>query len=78
MLVKQTKKMFRSCAAYGCTNKWKADSEIRFYKIPKDNDLQQKWLNNIRRERKLPKDENFNICSSHFEERGFQRDLKVC
>ena len=67
-----------SCAAYGCTNKWKADYEIRFYKIPKDNDLRQKWLNNIRREGKLPKDENFYICSIHFEESCFQWDLKVC
>ena len=46
--------MVCSCAAYGCTNKWKADSKIRFHKIPKDNDLQQKWLNNIR-QGELPK-----------------------
>ena len=77
MLINQ-KKMVGSCAAHGCTNKWKADSEIRFYKIPKDNDLGQKWLNNIRREEKLPKDENFYICLIHFEESCFQRDLKVC
>ena len=58
--------------------KWKADSEIWFYKIPKDYDLWQKWLNNIRRERKIPKDQNFYVCSIHFEESGFERDLKVC
>ena len=65
------------CTASGCTNKRKADSEIRFYKIPKDNDLRQKWLNNIREE-ELPKDENFCICSIHFEESFFIQDLKVC
>ena len=64
VLVKQTKTMVRSCAAYGCTNKWKTDSEIKFYKIPKDNDLGQKWLNNIRRDGKLPKDENFYIVTT--------------
>ena len=76
MLVKQTKTMVRSCAAYGCTNKWKTDSEIKFYKIPKDNDLGQKWLNNIRRDGKLPKDENFCIFLIHFEESCFQQDLR--
>ena len=69
--------MVRSCSAYGCTNKWKTDSEIRFYKIPKYNDLQQEWLNNTKGEGKLPKDEDFYICSIHFEESSFQRDLKV-
>ena len=77
-MVKQTKKVVRSCAAYGCTNKWKADPETRFDEIPKDNDLRQKWLNNIRRKGKLPNDENIYICSIHFGERSFQRYLKVC
>ena len=56
--------MVRSCAAYGCTNKCKAGFEIKFYKIPKNNDLWQRWLNNIRREGKPQKDENFYMLNS--------------
>ena len=70
-------KMVRSCAAYGCTNKWKKDSEIAYHKLPTDRALREKWLINIKREGKLPKDENFFICSDHFEETCFQRDLQV-
>ena len=69
--------MVRSCAAFGCTNKWKPDSQLFFYPIPKDADLRKKWLCNIKREGKLPKYENFFICSSHFEEKCFVRDLEV-
>ena len=69
--------MVRSCAAFGCTNRWKAGSDVTFHKIPKEYQLRQKWLQNIKREGKLPQDESFFICSSHFEESCFQRDLKV-
>ena len=69
--------MVRSCAAFGCTNKWKADSDITFHRIPKDVNLRKKWIQNIKREGKLPKDENFLICSIHFEENCFQRDLQA-
>ena len=70
-------KMVRSCAGFGCTYRWKAGSDVTFHRIPKESQLRQKWLQNIKREGKLPKDENFFICSSHFEESCFQRDLKV-
>ena len=69
--------MVRSCAAFGCTNRWKAGSDVTFHKIPKESQLRQKWLQNIMQEGKLPQDESFFICSSHFEESCFQRDLKV-
>ena len=72
--------MVRSCSAFGCKNECKKDSGIKFYSLPtkeKNNDLRQKWLANIKREGDLPKDENFLICSDHFEEHCFQRDLKV-
>jgi len=69
--------MVRSCSAFGCKNKWEANSQITFYRIPKDAELRKKWLVNIKREGKLPKDENFLICSAHFEEDCFKRDLKV-
>ena len=69
--------MVRSCAAVGYTNRWKSESPVYFYRIPKDSNLKTKWLNNIKREVKLPKDENFFICSTHFEEKYFKRDLEV-
>lgn len=69
--------MVRSCSAFGCSNKWEIDCEIKFYRIPKDKDLRQQWITNIKREGKLPKDENFFICSSHFEESCFQQDFQV-
>ena len=69
--------MVRSCAAVGCINRWKSDSPVYFYRIPKDLNLKKKWLNNIKREVQLPKDEKFFICSTHFEEKYFKRDLEV-
>jgi len=69
--------MVRSCSAFGCRNKWEEGSEIKFYKLPKNVELRELWLANIKRDGKLPRDENFFICSNHFEEDCFQRDLKV-
>ena len=69
--------MVCSCAAFRCTNRCKNGSDVTFHKIPKESQLWQKLLQNIIKERKLPKDENFFICTSHFEESCFQRDLKV-
>jgi len=68
------------CSAFGCTNKWEPNSAISFHRLPKksrNEELRKKWLQNIKREGILPKDENFFICSVHFEEDCFKRDLKV-
>jgi hypothetical protein len=70
-----------NCSAIDCTNRseWFSNGEVGFHKIPhkKDKELKLKWLHNIRREGKLPKDASFCICSAHFEESCFERDLKV-
>lgn len=69
--------MVRYCVAFGCNNKWEKDSKISFHRLPKDPLLKNRWIQNIKREGKLPKDENFLVCSAHFEKTCFQRDLQV-
>ena len=69
-----------SCGAIGCTDRSSSNKEIHFYQVPsaKHNPtLRKQWLHNIRRDGKLPKDKSFYICSDHFEEECYQRDLQV-
>ena len=67
------------CAAVGCNNnsfKKSRDKSITFFRLPKDDSLKKKWLNNLKRAN-LPKIENVRICHLHFEESCFKRDLQV-
>ena len=68
-----------NCAAFGCTNRAANKPELSFHKIPskKHKYLRTQWLQNIRRDGVLPKDECFYICSEHFQEKYFKRDLQV-
>ena len=70
-----------SCsAAIGCTNRSTDNIKIRFYQVPsekKNKSLRKQWLVNIRRDGQLPKDNSFYICSDHFEENCFKRDLQL-
>ena len=70
-----------SCsAAIGCTNRSTDNINIRFYQVPsekKNKSLRKQWLVNIRRDGQLPKDNSFYICSDHFEENCFKRDLQL-
>ena len=52
---------------------------LSFYKITSSKKplLRQKWLHNIRRKPPLPKDSSFYICSVHFDETCFKRNLQV-
>ena len=52
---------------------------LSFCKIPSSKKplLRQKWLHNIRRKPPLPKDSSFYICSVHFDETCFKRNLQV-
>ena len=45
--------------------------------IPKDDRLKQLWLNEIKRGGKLPKEKNIVICSEHFTEDCFERNLRA-
>ena len=70
-----------NCSAIGCNNRseWFTDGSVSFHRIPskKNNALRQQWLHNIRREGELPKDSGFYICSTHFEDDCFERDMQV-
>ena len=69
-----------SCSAIGCTNRSTDNPNIRFYQVPsekKNKPLRKQWLQNVRRDGQLPKDKSFYICSNHFKEDCFQRDLQV-
>ena len=70
-----------NCPAIGCTNRSDTPSQegISFHKIPssKKPSLRQKWLHNIRCKPLLPEDSAFYICSVHFDETCFKRNLQV-
>ena len=69
-----------SCSAFGCTNRSSNNKALLFHQIPgegRDRELRRRWLNNIRRAGELPKDKSFYICSEHFEDDCYERDLKV-
>ena len=67
-----------SCSAFGCTNRSEHYPGISFHRIPssKKKELRKKWLHIIR-VGNLPSDKSFYICSEHFEENYFKRDLQV-
>lgn len=65
------------CVAVNCnSNTYMPDrvKNISFYGLPKDKDIKQRWLQNIKREN-MPKDKK--LCHLHFEEDCFKRDLEV-
>ena len=70
-----------NCSAIGWTNRSDTPSQegLSFHKIPSSKKplLRQKWLHNIRRKPPLPKDSSFYICSVHFDETCFKRNLQV-
>ena len=65
------------CVAVGCnSNSFTKDRKksLKFFQLPKDDNLKKKWLQNIKREN-LPKTPT--LCQLYFEEHCFKRDLKV-
>ena len=65
------------CVAVGCSNNTftkNRDKNVSFYKFSKDEALEKKWIQNIKRENP-PKDAR--ICHIHFEDCCFKRDLQV-
>ena len=69
-----------NCSAVGCTNRSTDRPELSFHKLPskKKPKLRNEWLQNIRRAGKLPQEQSFFICSEHFRNECFVRDLQVC
>ena len=71
-----------NCSAIGCTNRSNnfPNGEVSFHKIPSEKNnkvIRDQWLHNIRRDGDLPKDSGFYICSNHFQENCFQKNLQV-
>ena len=68
-----------NCAAYNCTNRSSKESEISFHRVPAENRnkmLRARWIQNIRRKDNFPSHGSF-ICSAHFEDDCFKRNLQV-
>ena len=68
-------------AQYAAINRTKGSSKksintFSFFKLPKDPNRRNVWIAKLKRAH-LPKDENLNVCHEHFEEKCFQRDLRV-
>lgn len=57
--------MVKSCCAVGCHNKYKKDSGIKFYRIPKDIDHRARWISAISRKDWSPNEFTW-LCSEHF------------
>ena len=58
--------MVKSCAAYGCTNRFSKDNTISFHKFPLSNpELCKRWVIATKRKNFLPTKYSF-ICSEHF------------
>ena len=53
------------CCCFGCKSRQQKGSGLKFFKIPKDVDLQQKWITAIKRENWMPT-EHTRMCSKHF------------
>ena len=64
-----------NCAVYSCYSNSKYNKNITFHGFPKDKELRSKWVQLCRRQDKFNVD-NARICSLHFEESAFERNLK--
>ena len=61
-------------AAVNCNNKSNKAKNIVLYRLPKGKTTQKQWLANLKREN-IPT--GVRVCSMHFEESCFKRDLEV-
>ena len=67
--------MVISCMAPGCSNRGK-QNDISFHRLTiKDSTTLQKWLNNMKL-KKPPNLKYSRLCSKHFTEDCYERDLK--
>ena len=70
-------KMVTSCAAYGCYNRAKKGSRVKFHKFPsiKRADLRKRWIHAMKRKGFQPSDST-KVCSDHFRSDDFKTGLK--
>ena len=69
--------MGTTCAAYGCTNRGKKGSTVRFHKFPsiKRADLRKKWTLAMKRKDFSPS-ASTTVCSDHFSSQDYEVGLK--
>ncbi|XP_018426529.1 PREDICTED: THAP domain-containing protein 2-like [Nanorana parkeri] len=61
-----------TCAAVGCSNNSKRDSNVTFHRFPSNPERRKLWLSLLNREHFIPSLHTF-LCSKHFEETCFDR-----
>ena len=54
-----------TCCAYGCTNRFKKESNIHFHKFPENASLKKSWIAALKRKDFSPS-KNSAIYSKHF------------
>ncbi|XP_065195853.1 THAP domain-containing protein 1-like [Sycon ciliatum] len=65
------------CCAVGCSNQSGKPLGTTVHRIPRDKALRAEWVAAIHRENLPPTfEESSAICSAHFEEDAFQRNLQ--
>ena len=74
--------MVNSCDAGNCANKSSLSSDISLhtipYKRPKAKRRQKIWVDFIEAKRVFEPSSASTLCSAHFRQEDFQRDLAVC
>ncbi|XP_025423124.1 THAP domain-containing protein 1-like [Sipha flava] len=61
-----------SCVAYGCSNRYKSNSLIHFFRFPLNNEVTTKlWTDAIKRKNFIPNQWS-RICSVHFTDNDYQ------
>ena len=63
------------CAAYGCRNSTAKDPDLYFMRFPDNRELCRQWLHNTGRGSAWKPTKHSHLCSEHFKESCFKRDL---
>lgn len=64
------------CCVPECINHSSKTSNISYHRIPTDKGLQKAWIARIRRDN-LPPLQNCYVCSAHFTDDCFEKDLRA-
>ena len=62
-----------NCCVPGCTNRPERNEKVGFHRIPKDITIRNAWIARLRRENLNP--ESSRVCSDHFTEDCFEKNL---
>ena len=68
-------KIPNSCAVFGCSSNYRQKGSTTFHRFPKDVELNKRWIHLCNRQDPINA-KNALICSLHFKESDFERNLK--